>query len=96
MSNLAAYVIKDENGNPVKEWYAIASYLQQMGGKMDEKYAGTDGRKVVYSSLSPAALLRNANKFTYIVMGVVAAIILIVVAVVRLAVMHRRKRKSSK
>lgn len=96
MSNLAAYVIKDENGNPVKEWYAIASYLQQMGGKMDEKYAGTDGRKIVYSSLSPAALLRNANKFTYILLGVVAVIILIAVVVVRLVILHRRKRKSSK
>jgi cbb3-type cytochrome oxidase cytochrome c subunit len=84
---LVDHVIKDENGNPVKEWYAIASYLQNMGGEMDAKYSETDGRKVVYSSLNPIKLLRNANKFTYILIAVVvvliAAIVLIVVAIVK-------------
>ena len=36
----------DKTGKPIKEWYAIASYLQQMGGEMSEKYAKIDNRKV--------------------------------------------------
>ena len=87
VENLGNYVVKDENGVPVKEWYAIASYLKEMGGEMDAKYAQPDGRKVVYTSLNPADLLRNANKFTCIlivlVVVIVAAVVLIITSIVR-------------
>lgn len=95
MTKLAQHVIKDKNGNPVKEWYAISSYLDSMGGEMDSRYAETDGRKVVYSSLNPAKLFSNANKFTYILLALIAAVVLIVVLVVRL-IIKVRKRKSNK
>ena len=84
MSRLSDYVVKDANGNPVKEWYAISSYLKNMGGEMDESYADVDGRKVVYSSLNPADLFRNANKFTYILLALIVVIVLIVVLLFRL------------
>ena len=84
MSRLSDYVVKDENGNPVKEWYAISSYLKNMGGEMDERYADVDGRKVVYSSLNPADLFRNANKFTYILLALIVIVVLIVVLLFRL------------
>ena len=95
MENLADYVVKDKNGNPVKEWYAISSYLKNMVGTMDEQYSSTDGRKIVYSSLNPADLLRNANKFTYILIGIVALILLFVASLVRL-IKKLKKRKSNK
>ena len=76
--DLVNHVVKDENGNPIKEWYAIASYLDEMGDEMDEQYAETDGRKVVYSSLNPIKLLRNANHFTYILLAVIVVLILCV------------------
>ncbi len=75
VDELYDYVVCDENGTPVKEWYAIASYLQAMGGEMDEKYASVDGRKVVYSSINPVKLLSGANKFTVIVLIAVNAVI---------------------
>lgn len=88
------YVVRDENGVAVKEWYAIASYLDQMGGEMDARYAETDGRKVVYASWSPMSLVKNANKFTWILLGVIALLILIVVLISRAVVRRiRRKRK---
>ncbi|MBE6544124.1 MAG: bifunctional metallophosphatase/5'-nucleotidase [Ruminococcaceae bacterium] len=73
--DLVDYVIKDENGVALKEWYAISTYLKDMGGEMDEKYSAPDGRKVVYSSLNPVKLLRNANIFTYIVIIVSLAFV---------------------
>ena len=93
MEKLAEYVVKDSNGIPVKEWYAIASYLQGMGGKMDEKYAQPDGRKIVYSSLNPVKLLKNANKFTYILLGIFAVLSLIIVLIVRLVVQRKKRKK---
>ena len=92
-SDLVNYVVRDENGVAVKEWYAIASYLQSMGGEMDAKYEGTDGRKVVYSSLNPVDLLKNTNKFTYILLGVVLLLVLVVTLIARAVVRKIRKKK---
>jgi 2',3'-cyclic-nucleotide 2'-phosphodiesterase (5'-nucleotidase family) len=96
VSELVNYVIYDDNGRPLKEWFAIASYLDQMDGEMDSRYAGTDGRKVVYRSLNPITLLRNANVFTYIaltlILAVLAAIVLITRTIVRRVI---RKKKTA-
>lgn len=91
--DLINYVVCDDSGTPLKEWYAIASYLQQMDGQMDAKYAQPDGRKVVYSSWNPVKLLANANRFTYILLAVLVVLILVIVLIVR-AVVRRVKRKT--
>ena len=95
MDELVNYVLKDENGNPLKEWDAIADYLCNMGGEMDPHYAQTDGRKIVYASTKPADMLRNANIFTYavLILGavVIATPILIVCAIVRKCKRHKRR-----
>ncbi|MBE6008162.1 MAG: bifunctional metallophosphatase/5'-nucleotidase, partial [Lachnospiraceae bacterium] len=89
---LVNFVIKDKNGNTVKEWYAIASHLKDMGGKMDEKYEQTDGRKVVYSSMNPVKLIKNANKFTFAVIAV-GLVIGLAIAVLIMFIKRRKKRK---
>ena len=91
---LVNFVVKNEDGVPLKEWYAIASYLKNMDGEMDEAYAEPDGRKVVYSSLNPVKLLRNANVFTYVVMIVAIVLIAVVVLIVRAVVRRVKKKKS--
>ncbi len=94
VSDLVNYVVHDKDGNPLKEWYAIASYLKEMDGEIDAKYAKPDGRKVVTSSLNPVHLLRNANKFTYILLALIAVIILIIVLIVRAVVKKIKKKKN--
>ncbi len=93
VSDLKNYVVKDKNGNPIKEWYAIASYLKTMGGQMDAKYSSTDGRKVVYSSLNPADMLRNPNKFTFIAIAVILLVILLIVFIVRKIIRKKKHKK---
>ena len=92
LSRLADYVVRDENGVAVKEWYAIASYLDQMGGEMDARYAEPDGRKVIYSSWNPVKLLRNANQFTFVLVALILVVALMVVAIVRVIRRRRKKR----
>lgn len=95
------YVIRDEEGNTVKEWCAIASYLADMkDSQMDTKYASTDGRKIVYSSVNPKNLLKNANVFTYVAL-VVAVIILAVLTIVAVVIAKKvtktvKKKKAIK
>lgn len=93
--DLVNFVVKDENGNPVKEWYAIATYLDEMGGKMDSRYEKPDGRKVVYASLNPVKLLRNANMFTYIALALVI-ILTAVIVLVTVKIIKRVKAKKQK
>jgi len=93
---LAEFVVRDSDGTPVKEWYAIASYLRSMGGEMDSRYAEPDGRKVVYSSLNPVKLLSNANIFTYIVLIVVIVLVGVITLVTVLVVRKIKRKRAAK
>ncbi len=90
---LVNYVVYDKDGNALKEWYAIASYLKNMDGEMDAKYLETDGRKVVYSSLSPVKLLSNSNKFTYALIGIIFVFIIIIILFVKLIKKITKRKK---
>lgn len=93
---LVNFVVKDKDGNPLKEWAAISGYLSLMGGEMDEAYSEPDGRKNVYSSLNPVLLLRNANIFTYVVL-IVAVLLIGALVLVTVKIVGRiRKKKTSK
>jgi len=93
-NELVNYVVY-ENSAPLKEWYAITAYLKAMNGEMSSYYESADGRKTVYSSLAPTDMLRNANGFTYAVLGVVLVLIAVIVLVVVLTV-RKIKRKKNK
>lgn len=95
ISQLEDYILHDDEGNEVKEWYAIASYLQSMGGEMDQKYGQTDGRKLVYSSWNPVSLLKNAGLPTFVaILALVIVVVLLVVMVVlvRKFILRRMRR----
>lgn len=92
MNALDAYIVHDGQGNEVKEWYAIASYLQHMGGEMDGRYGQPDGRKTVYASWNPVELLKGPNMFTFVMLGVLLFVVLLVVLIVCLVVRKIRRR----
>ena len=90
-------ILRDRDGNEIKEWYALASYLESFGEDgVPERYASErgDGRKDVSHSLSPAQLLREWNWISWTVVLAVLAVIALVVLLVRLVLRRvRRKRK---
>ena len=96
VEDLVNYVVKTESGANLKEWYAIADYLDSMDGELDSRYAEPDGRKVVYKSLNPVKLLRNANIFTYIVLVVIVGLITAIVFIVRAIVRKVKRKKAAK
>lgn len=95
MSGLEDYILHDDQGNEVKEWYAIATYLQSMGGEMDPRYGQTDGRKYVYASWNPVSLLKNAGLPTLVAILALMIVVVLLVAVVLLVrkLILRRLRK---
>lgn len=87
-------IIYDENGNEVKVWSALATYLDSFEEKdgvsvVPERYNTTEERKIVYASLNPIELLKSPNWVTLTVIAVVVVLIAIVV----LCVVHHRRRK---
>lgn len=92
ITDLEAHILHNADGSEVKEWYAIASYLQSMG-TISDLYAGTDGRKIIDSSMNPVALLKNANRITLAVLAVILVVVLLVALIVRVVVRKVRKNK---
>lgn len=83
ITDLEQYIVHRPDGTELKEWYAIADYLQSME-TVSERYGATEGRKVVQPSWNPFALLKGANWVTWTVLAVVLALIVLVVLAVRL------------
>lgn len=84
-------VIITENGRELKAWDSIARYMASFAdtdgdgiANVPAYYSTTHGRKLVDTSRSPLALLKNPNKFTAVYAGLLAAAVLLIVLMVLL------------
>lgn len=93
------YIIHDQNGAEVKEWYALASYVDSFSENEEgvsvvpERYAVSEGRKNIQNSRNPVELLKHPNKIALVLYGVILLIILLLVLVVRICYIKIRKKK---
>lgn len=93
ITDFTTCIVYDKNGNELKEWYALAAYLQNFGDEgIHEWYSCGSGSKLVSNSISPVVLFTNLNWISYLVMGLALLLILLVILVVRF-LLHRKKRK---
>ena len=89
-------ILYDKDGNEIKEWYALAAYLQSFGEEGVPVFYRETVRKNVSHSWAPAQLLRAWNWITWTVVLVLLALILLVILLVRLILRSvRRKRKKA-
>ncbi len=92
ITDFEARIIKNTNGSEVKEWYALASYLESLE-TVPERYKQAEGRKVVYASWNPVELLKNANWITLVVLALILVVIAVIVLVVRSVVRRKNGRR---
>jgi len=91
VTDFNACILYDENGNEIKEWYALAAYLEQFGEKgLPDSYGQSDGRKDVSHSWNPIQLVKNPNWITLAVLGILLVVGLLIWLVVRKLLMLRR------
>ena len=91
-------ILYDRDGNEIKEWYALAAYLQSFGDDGIQSYASEagDGRKTVTRNRDISLLLRNWNWITWtVVLGTAIAVFLVIV-LVRAGFRAVRRRKRAK
>ena len=95
VTNFEDQIIYNSNGSELKEWYALATYLQSMG-TVDERYAAPEGRKVEDASWNPVSLLKGLNLIGGIALVVVLLVIALVVFLVYRLVLRRGRRYSGR
>lgn len=96
------HIIYDEGGAEVKEWYALASYLDSFEknkegvSEIPHRYEKAEGRKVDTDSKNIVELLKNPNKFFFIICGIAVLLIVILVLLVRWMIKWYTKKRARK
>lgn len=94
VTDCADCILYDANGNELKEWYALAAYLEQFGEDgLPDRYADpANGCKQVSDSFAPGQLLAGWNGITWVVLGIVLLILALILLLIR-SLRRRIRRK---
>lgn len=96
------YIIRDGEGNELKEWYALAGYLESFTknekgiSQIPVRYSEEEGRKVIHDSAGLAEVLGNPNRFALAVYGIALSLAGLLAAAALYAARKRKRRKSEK
>ena len=78
------------DGKELKAWTAIAQYMQSFADtdgdgvpNVPQTYATKEGRKVVEDSTEIGDLIKNPNKFTFIILAVLVVVLVLIVLLVK-------------
>ena len=94
VTDFADCILYDANGNELKEWYALAAYLEQFGEDgLPDRYADpANGCKQVSDSFAPGQLLAGWNGITRVVLGIVLLVLALILLLIR-SLRRRIRRK---
>ena len=88
------------DGKEVKAWAAIANYMTSFEdtdgdgiGNVPEKYGTVEGRKVVEDSNNFVDLIKNPNKFFFMIVGIILLLIALLAGIVLVIRKFIKKRK---
>lgn len=102
VTDFEAHIVKDlASGNEVKEWLALAGYLQSFAKvngvpRVPRYYNETHGRKIVDNNRHPLALLSAPNTIALTVYTVVIVVAALMVFIVIRIVRRRSNRHGNK
>ena len=95
VTDFADCILYDENGNELKEWYALAAYLEQFGEDgLPDRYADpANGCKQVSDSFAPGQLLAGWNGITWAVLGIALLLLALILLLIRFLRRRIRRKK---
>lgn len=102
IEDFEAHIIHGQSGAEVKEWYALASYLESFEPNKEgvpeipAYYGKPEGRKQEDDSHNLLELVKNPNKFAWMLYGVVAALLLLITLIVVFIVKRRKRKRQGK
>ena len=92
ITDFSSRVLVDQNGNEIKEWYALAAYLQQFGAEAIAFHAQEGSCKTVSTSWNPIELVKNPSLLS--VGLVLGGLLLVALAVVLVRALIGRRRRN--
>ena len=93
-------IVYNQDGEEVKEWYALASYLESFDknkegiSQVPVYYSKEEGRKLENDSKNIIEILKHPNKFALALYGAVLAVLLVIILVARFLIKRRKKKKN--
>ena len=98
ITDFEAEIIRDGENNELKEWVALAQYLQsfdQVNGvpQIPSYYNQTQGRKIVDNNAAIGAILAKPNQISLIIYGIISLFVLLVILFIRFLVKRRQRIK---
>ncbi|MEI3608476.1 bifunctional metallophosphatase/5'-nucleotidase [Pseudogracilibacillus sp. SO10305] len=98
ITDYEAQILHLEDGSEVKEWYAIAAYLQSFAPvdgipQVPADYAQLKDRKIMDDDKSLSSILSKPNGIVLGLYGIVAGVVLVLVFGIRWLVKRRKKKK---
>ena len=93
ITDFASRVLVDKNGNEIKEWYALAAYLQTFGTQGVPSHYQSGSCKTISTSWNPIELVKNPSLFSVGLVLVLILLVVLVVLLVRTLVRRGRRRR---
>ena len=86
-------ILRDKNGNEIKEWYALAAYLQNFGTDGVPSHYEAGSCKTISTSWNPIELVKNPSLFSVGLVLVFILLVVLVVFLVRTLIRRGRRRR---
>lgn len=94
ITDLNTAIVKDKNGNELKEWYAVANYIDSFDNHQIPKYYSSEqGRKVMDNSLNPIKIFKQPNHVAIMMFAIALIPIVIIVGIVLAIIKSRHRRR---
>lgn len=93
ITDFSTCILRDKNGNEIKEWYALAAYLQNFGTDGVPSHYEAGSCKTISTSWNPIELVKNPSLFSVGLVLVLILVVLLVVFLVRTLIRRGRRRR---
>lgn len=99
ITDFEKHIIYNTDGAEVKEWYALASYLESFGADSEGMsevpawYNETQGRKVEQDTSNILELIKSPNKIALAVYGIIVVLIVLIVLLVRFIIKRKKRHR---
>ena len=93
ITDFSTRILRDKNGNEIKEWYALAAYLQNFGTDGVPSHYEVGSCKTISTSWNPIELVKNPSLFSIGLVLVLILLVVLVVFLVRTLIRRGRRRR---
>ena len=93
ITDFSTRILRDKNGNEIKEWYALAAYLQNFGTDGVPSHYEAGSCKTISTSWNPIELVKNPSLFSVGLVLVFILLVVLVVFLVRTLIRRGRRRR---